>query len=132
MRTHKIIFTCNSVECANWYANEILHIDFCDFTHWYCGLDHAGEDTPEYCLIYQGIIHPEIITVEFDANAMFGKSVDIGIENLKKQYHEFKLSKDKFEIFDVKFEELDAYTKVKQLSDELSHIKSNLTALFES
>ena len=75
MRTHKLTIKCKGEQESD-SVEESLEDYFCDFTHWYCGLDGAGEDTPIYCLIYRGIIHPEIITVEFDSERIFGKNND--------------------------------------------------------
>lgn len=75
MRTHKLTIKCKGEQESN-SVEECLDDYFCDWTHWFCGLDGAGEDTPQYCLIYRGIIHPEIITVEFDSEKIFGKNSD--------------------------------------------------------
>ena len=69
MRTHRMKITCNCIECANYLKDEILAADFCDLTHWYCGLDNAGEDTPDDCIIYQGELYP---------NVLYNVSVELG------------------------------------------------------
>ena len=66
MRTHRLVIDCNCKEYADYMENEILHVDFCDLTHWYCGLDDAGEDTPDICVIYRGVYNPNRIYVEVD------------------------------------------------------------------
>lgn len=70
MRTHRIIVECVNEDSAN-KVQEFLEDYFVDFTHWFCGLDGAGEDTPQHCIMYRGYIHPENITVEFDMKAIF-------------------------------------------------------------
>lgn len=85
MKTHRLVFKCNSVEFADYLENEILHVDFCDATHWYCGLDGAGEDTPDSCVIFRGIINPEVVYVEIDL-----EQNGLNIEQLEKQYKQLQ------------------------------------------
>lgn len=113
MRTHKLIFVCDTVEHAKYLEEEILHVDFCDLTHWYCGLDHAGEDTPDDCLIYRGIIHPEIVTVELNVKGLWDNTTDNNLESLKKSYSKDRMISLGLGITDVKIEECDWYEKCK-------------------
>jgi len=73
MRTHRVKLTCTSEECAKFVVED-LNVTFCDFTHWFCGLDHAGEDTPDSCIIYCGYVHPEVVYIEFDSREIYGEN----------------------------------------------------------
>lgn len=66
MRTHRLVFDCSSSDFADYLENEVLKVDFCDLTHWYCGLDGEGEDTPDLCVIYRGALFNNRIYVELD------------------------------------------------------------------
>lgn len=81
MKTHRLVFKCNTIEFAKYLENDILHVEFCDLTHWYCGFDDAGEDTPDCCVIFRGIVHPETVYVEIDL-----KQSGLSVEDLKRQY----------------------------------------------
>lgn len=105
MRTQRLIVECNCPQCADFVENEILHVDFCDLTHWYCGLDEAGDDTPDTCLIYRGIYHYNRIYVEFDE-----QKSGLCAENVLKQYIDlkndgFNLHKD-WKVLDVYLEQI--------------------------
>lgn len=104
MKTHRLMFKCNSVEFADYLENEILQVDFCDATHWYCGLDGAGEDTPDSCVIFRGIIHPEVVYVEIDLeqNGLTVETLEHQYEMLKQFYSDGDRRIEEFQILKLK------------------------------
>lgn len=129
MRTHRLKITCNCAECADYLNSEILSVDFCDATHWYCGLDYAGEDMPDDCVIYQGTLYPNVVYVECNLDSIMSS-----VSEFKDRVHVGRLEKDgvNWNIDRVEVEELDHYAKIRQLTSELTavrnSIKSNICA----
>lgn len=117
MRTHRLKIECNCEDAAIFFESEILHVDFCDFTHWYCGLDNAGEDTPDDCVIYRGIMEPNVIYVDFNLPAMGNGEPESYIEQYEALKSNFKSNhnEEKWEVLKVECFELDSYKKVKEL-----------------
>lgn len=127
MRTHRIKITCNSEEAAKFYEENNVHQYFVDFTHWYCGLDGAGEDTPDDCIIYRGIIEPNAIYVEFDARSLFGnKDIEFNAKIALSNFKEGKMNHYGFEVTDVEMKHLDHYDEILNL------IKKNETLAMQS
>ena len=85
MKTHRLIVECNDAKAADSFE-AMLADEFCDFTHWYCGLDGAGDDTPDLAVIFRGIIHPEKVFVEFDLTSIYGKGND---DYIKKHFESY-------------------------------------------
>jgi len=132
MRTHRLKFVCSSAECAKHIEEESLAVDYCDLTHWFCGLDGAGEDTPDSCIIYRGIVEPNVVYVEL---ALSEVQQD---DNISKELAKFdcwknedffkKLGKD-WKVTEISAEELPSYIELKKAKKELKLIKTALSSL---
>ena len=123
MRTHRLKVTCNSKECAKWLKEEILEVDFCDFTHWYCGLDDAGEDTPDDCVIYLGTLHPNVVYVELNLQA-----ASLDPETFKTYVHlgHYGSEERDWNVEEIEVEELDHWTELQKAKAELKSIKDSI------
>ena len=126
MRTHRLKITMNSIPAADWYERECVHQFFVDMTHWYCGLDDAGEDTPDTCVVYRGIMERNVIYVDFDAQSMFQ---DCAANNAQVALEHFKVGPTMFngyEVLNVELSELESYDKVKSLQEEIDELKDKV------
>ena len=126
MRTHRIKFVCSNVDCAKFVEDNLLHDQFCDLTHWYCGLDGAGADTPDCCLIYRGIYEPNVIYVEIDLKELIHEDDDPQkalehYQDWKKETFWSENHKD-WVVSEITIDELPCYAKLKKAQDELKVI----------
>ena len=121
MRTHRMKITCNCIECANYLKDEILAAVFCDLTHWYCGLDNAGEDTPDDCIIYQGELYPNVLYVECNLN-----NTSLNVDLFKSFVHlgHYGSNDKQWNVEKIEVDELDHWKEIQKLRDELAMAQS--------
>lgn len=115
MRTHRIKITCNSEEGADWCEENSVQEFFNDFTHWYCGFDHVGDDTPDSCIIYRGVLNPNVIYIEFDAKNIFNGDIEDNATTVMNHFHAGKTDGDIYYVIDVEMKHLDSYDKICEL-----------------
>ena len=123
MRTHRLKVTCNSEECAKFIEEEIAHDDFCDMTHWYCGLDGDGEDTPDTCIIYRGIIEPNVLYIDFYVPEKMTSTCSIWTDRYERLKETIPVSHPGWNVLKVELSELDSYKKIKSLEAEIEKIR---------
>lgn len=123
MRTHRLKLTCNTKAAAEFFEENLVHQFFVDFTHWYCGIDDAGEDTPDSCIIYRGILYPNVIYVDFDAKALSDKEAEVNAEGVRKFFNSGARSHGGiFRIERVELGHLDSYDKILELEKKVEEL----------
>ena len=92
-------------------------------THWYCGLDGAGEDTPDTCIIYRGIIEPNVLYIDFYVPEKMTSTCSIWTDRYERLKETIPVSHPSWNVLKVELSELDSYKKRKSLEAEIEKMK---------